>query len=235
MVAVEERFSNIEGLALYDAQRRLRRKSYSIDKVLDHTLFAIEDLTFNCIFIRANELLEKIAKVIDEELPEELVSDIKRSRESLEQVWDPHAGQYFSRDFITHRLIREPSIATLMPLYAGNISNERAEQLVNLIENPKVFGLPFPIPSVPGNSPWYKPKNYWQGPTWVNTNWLIIDGLKRYGYKELADKIAAKSIELVEKNGFYEYFSALDGDKAGTNNFSWSAALTIDLLSNKKK
>jgi hypothetical protein len=235
MVAVEERFSNIEGLALYDAQRRIRRKGYNTNKILDHSLFAIEDLTFNCVFIRANEHLLRIAKSIKEEVPKELEENIERSRSALDQLWDPYASQYFSRDFITHRLIKVPSIAAFMPLYSGCVSEERAKAIVALLENHLLFGLPYPVPSVPANSSWFKPMNYWQGPTWVNTNWLIIDGLKRYGYHQLAQKLTDTTLELVSRHGFHEYFNPINGHKAGADNFSWTASLTIDFLANQQK
>lgn len=61
-------------------------------------------------------------------------------------------------------------------------------------------------------------------------NWLIIDGLQRAGQDELAQKLREKTLNLIERGGFHEYFSPLDGSPAGINNFSWTAALTIDLL-----
>ena len=61
-VPKDERPSSSELLTLYSAQRRLKRKAYDIDKILPHSLFAIEDLTFNCILIKANKHLRDIAK-----------------------------------------------------------------------------------------------------------------------------------------------------------------------------
>lgn len=103
--------------------------------------------------------------------------------------------------------------------------------LVSTLLDTSKFWLKFPVPSVPKNSPYFNPEKYWQGPTWINTNWLVIDGLRKYGYENEAEQIRQKSIKLVEKSGFYEYFNPLDGSPAGTNNFSWTAALIIDLLS----
>ena len=60
IVPIEERFSNVDAMALFAAHRRLRRKEYNIDKILDHSLFTIEDLAFNSIFVRANERLLSI-------------------------------------------------------------------------------------------------------------------------------------------------------------------------------
>jgi neutral trehalase len=232
-IPIDQRFSTIEALALFDIQRRLRRKAYDINKILDHSLFAIEDLAFNSIFIRANTHLRDIAKAIREDLPPELERNMKQTEKTFEELWDQYSGQYYSRDFVTHRLLKQPTIATLLPLYAGTISQERAKQLVKLLENDQIFGPPYPIPSVPLNSFWFHPKLYWQGPSWVNMNWLIIDGLKRYGFKEHAEALKESTLEMVTKSGCYEYFDPLTGEPAGAPNFSWTAALAIDMLKAK--
>ena len=232
-VPMDERFSTVEVLALYDIQRRLRRKEFEIDRILDHSLFAIEDLAFNSILIRANELLVHITESLREELPEGLADSMKQTTKAFESLWDPYTAQYYSRDFITHRLLSEPSIATLLPLYAGHVSKQRADELVNLLENEHMFGPAYPVPSVPLNSDWFDPKRYWQGPTWINMNWLIIDGLRRYGYRSHAEALTEATLELVSQSGFSEYFNPLTGEDAGADNFSWSAALTLDLIKRK--
>jgi hypothetical protein len=230
-VPAEERASNIEELACYSVERRFRRKNYDFDKIIDHSLFAIEDLVFNSILIRANQQLKHIAKSIREELPESLRESMAKTEKTLEELWDPYANEYFSRDFVTHRLLKESSVAALLPLYAGSISKERAEVLVRLLENEHRFGPAYPIPSAPLDSPWFSPIRYWQGPSWVNLNWLIIDGLKRYGYDDHAEALKESTLEMVGKSGgFYEYFNPLTGEGLGANNFSWTAALVVDLL-----
>jgi hypothetical protein len=232
-VPLDERFSTIESIAMVDIQLRMRRKAYNIDKILDHSMFAIEDLSYNSMFIRANTHLRDIAASLRETIPEKLDKQMKKTERQLEELWDPYSGQYYSRDFITHRLLKTPSIATLLPLYAGCISQERAGQLVKLLENEHGFGPAYPVPSVPLSSFWFDEKRYWQGPTWVNMNWLIIDGLKRYGFKDHAAALRESTLELVEKSGCYEYFDPLTGEPAGAPNFSWTAALALDLVKTK--
>ncbi len=229
-IAKDQRMITIDALALYDTQRRLRRKAYDIDKILDHTLFAIEDLAFNSIFIRANDHLKEIAQSIRVELAPDLLARMELSTRAFEDLWDPYTEQYYPRDFVTHKLIKEPSIATLLPLYAGHISKERATALVRLLENEHLFGPTYPVPSVPLNSPWFDSRRYWQGPTWLNLNWLIIDGLRRYGFHDHAEALTESSLELVERAGFYEYFDPISGNPLGSPNFSWTAACVIDWL-----
>jgi hypothetical protein len=229
-VPLNERFTNYEVLALYDVQLRLRRKAYDINRILEHSLFAIEDLSFNSMLVRANHHLKQIAKTIGEDIPDGLKDSMKQTEHAFEELWDDLTGQYYSRDFVTHRWLRESSVATLLPLYAGHISKERAEALVKLIESPHQFGLNFPLPSVPKSSAWFDPKRYWQGPTWININWLVIDGLKRYGFDEHAEVLKDVTLELIERGGCAEYFDPNSGEPLGAENFSWTAALAIDLL-----
>lgn len=224
------RMSNIEALAYWSALRRLRRKAYNSEALLPRALFAVEDLNFNAILIRANSLLRQIAKTAGYKLPIELEEAIQRSETALEQLWDEVSGQYYSRSFVSHKLIEEPSIATLLPLYAGTLSHERVARLVDLLKRERVFSTSWPVPSVPLNSPSFNPYKYWQGPSWVNTNWLIINGLKNYGYEAEAAVLKERTLQMVAKSGMYEYFNPQNAKGAGAANFSWTAALTIDLL-----
>ncbi len=230
-----QRLTTIEALALFDAQRRLRRKAYNTADILDHSLFAVEDLAFNSILIRANSQLLEIAKTINAEVPKELRHSMELTVEAFEQLWDPYTEMYYPRDFVTHRLLKEPSVASLLPLYAGCISKERAATLVKLIENEHLFGPAFPVPSTPLNSPWFNAERYWQGPTWFNTNWMIVDGLRRYGYHHHAEVLTESMLELVKDHGCYEYFNPLNGHPLGAAHFSWTAALTVDLIGPSKK
>ena len=83
---------------------------------------------------------------------------------------------------------------------------------------------------VPVSSPDFKARRFWQGPVWINLNWLIADGLERYEYNNLANDLRRETLELVQQGGMHEYFSALTGKPAGAAGFSWTAALTIDIL-----
>ncbi|HCF98995.1 MAG TPA: glycoside hydrolase, partial [Chloroflexi bacterium] len=81
------------------------------------------------------------------------------------------------------------------------------------------------------NSPWFNPENYWLGPVWINTNWMVMHGLASYGRRDLAETLKRDSLSLIAKSGFREYFNPISGEGYGTDSFSWSAALSIDLLS----
>src|SRR3989344_3500899 len=92
-----QRTSNIEAMAYWAALRRLRHKAYNSEAILSRSLFAVEDLAFNCILVRANSLLGRIAETIGRRLPAELVTATGRTEAALEQLWDETDGIYYSR------------------------------------------------------------------------------------------------------------------------------------------
>ncbi|HEY3956605.1 MAG TPA: trehalase family glycosidase [Streptosporangiaceae bacterium] len=230
-VPADQRSSTVEALYLYDALRRIRKDRYDSAAVLRHPPFAIADLTFNSILVRANTLLKQISRDIGATLPASLESAMQENAAAMERLWDQAGESYYPVDTRTGELIEEQSIAALMPLYAGCIDATRAKHLTRMLADPALFAAPYPVPTVPLTSAWFKPVRYWQGPAWVNTNWLIIDGLRRYGFTAEAETLRARTLQLVSRSGFYEYYNPLTGDPAGVGDFSWTAALSIDLLS----
>ncbi|KKU19923.1 MAG: hypothetical protein UX30_C0006G0053 [Candidatus Saccharibacteria bacterium GW2011_GWA2_46_10] len=225
-----QRMSNIEAMAYWAAVRRLRRKAYNSEAILSRSLFLVEDLVFNCILIRANQQLKKIAASLGRTLPDNLLAAMDKTEQALEELWDNSSGQYFSRSFVSHKLIEEPTIATLLALYSGAIPKAKAKLLIDLLKDRNAFATTWPVPSVPLNSAFFDPVKYWQGPTWVNINWLIIKGLENYGFSGDAAKLRRQTLELVARGGMNEYFNPLTGQAVGAPTFSWTAALTIDLL-----
>jgi hypothetical protein len=233
LVPASERINTSISLVLYHVQRRLRRKRYDSMEILRRSHFAINDVFYNSILIRNNQILEDIALEIDETIPVNLRGSFEKASKALETLWSEEDGRYYSRNYVTKEWMRSSYIGELLPLYSGVISKSRAKLLVNKLNDKLDYSTRYPVPSVSVSSTSFHSMRYWQGPTWINTNWLIIDGLRQYGYFEEASKIKQSSIDLVTQHGFREYFSAIDGQPSGAFDFSWTASLIIDLLSEK--
>jgi len=106
----------------------------------------------------------------------------------------------------------------------------RVDSLVKAMTSPRYWPR-FGVASVPADDPGFLPRCYWQGPVWININWLLADGLERYGRVAAARELRANVLNLIVGSGqMFEYYSALDGTGAGSNSFSWTAALLVDLL-----
>jgi len=230
VVPANERMSTLDLYAIYALIRKLRERNYDNAKTLQKQKLLLVDLVYNSILVRATDQLAEVAKAIGQELSPHTKAAHAKGMKVLETFWDSEKQEYFCQDYRSGDLVRVSSIATFMPLYAGKLPQKHVEALLDALHDPIRFGADYPIPSAPLYSPYFKPHCYWQGPTWVNTNWMIIDGLERNGQHAEAQKLRHSTLELVSKQGMREYFSPLDGRGAGSSNFSWTAALTLDLL-----
>ena len=88
------------------------------------------------------------------------------------------------------------------------------------------------FPSISSDHKSFEEKRYWRGPVWINCNWIIYQGLKNKD-KKFAEIVRKRTINLVEKKKFREYYSCKSGQGMGAKNFSWSAALYLDFILNR--
>jgi hypothetical protein len=225
----EVRPSTEDFYTLYSLFDRVRECRYDLAKVREaKNIPLVQDVLFNSILVRANHYLRQLAAEAKIEIPAALVSAMAKAPEALEELYDD--GVYYSRDAKSGELIREISISSLAPLYAGTIAQARADEIVAKIQS-KVFWPKYGIATVPTDSRYFNARRFWQGPVWVNTNWLLIDGLKRYGHKDDAARLQKETLAMVDNaGGMYEYYSPLDGTPAGTPSFSWTASLVLDII-----
>jgi len=63
---------------------------------------------------------------------------------------------------------------------------------------------------------------------------MLYRGLRKYNFNKKANELKNAIINLNDENGFFEYFNPMTEKGLGGNNFSWTAALLIDLLMEKK-
>lgn len=229
-VAESQRISLSDAAEYFYILKKIKKYKYDSRKILHKSKPIVEDLAFNSILVRANQRLKLIAREVDHQLPRHLLDQMRKTEHSLESLWDKKNQQYYSRYSRSGKLIKQSSILSLLPLYGGSLSRPRAARLVELLKDHTSFAPHFPVPSVPINSKHFNPDNFWQGPSWVNTNWLIIEGLQDYGFHKEAQDLKRSTIKMVGNAGCYEYFSPFDGAGKGAPNFSWTAALTIDLI-----
>ena len=64
-------------------------------------------------------------------------------------------------------------------------------------------------------------------------NYMIAVGLEDVNELYLANKIKNDTIHLVRKNGMAEYFDPISGVGLGGKDFSWTAAIHLELLKDK--
>jgi hypothetical protein len=217
---------------LIDLGRRLRWEPRAL---LDQMPFLVQDVLFCSILHRADEDLRALALELGEET-REIDTWLAHTREIFNACfWDDARGLYLDYDMRAQSPIRINANATFAPLFAGLASPEQAARLITEhFENPAEYapsaGSKFRLPSVAKNERGYSPRRYWCGPVWIQMNWIIAQGLRRYGYAAQADALARDSIALIDQSGFREYYNPRDGSGCGATDFSWTAALALDFL-----
>ena len=226
-----ERVSLEDGLRSISAARALRRWRYGALGPPGPDVPQIQDVAVNSILIRANAVLQLIAAETRTHVPEELQSAMDSASLALMSLWDPESCLFFLRDPRADELLRSPTIACLMPLYTDVLPKPVFAALSAHLRPGAMFDARFPIPSVPLGASDFSDTNYWSGPVWVNMNWNLIDGLERAGACDMAETLVHRTLDMISIGGFREYFSPTTARGLGMPNFSWTAALLLDLVS----
>jgi len=213
-----------------------RRHRYEPSALLTQSPFLVQDILFNSILYRADDDLRALALEITQP-SDEIDSWLKKMRANFDaRFWDETRHLYFDYNARAQTPIRVNTAMTFAPLYAGLITAERAAQLIDEHWlNPAEYGKGEPVhyalTSTSQSEAAWEARRYWRGPVWIVYNWLMIVGLKRYGYHDLADLLRHDSLTLIARSGFCEYYDPRDGSGCGSPDFSWPAALAIELLS----
>ncbi len=142
-------------------------------------------------------------------------------------------GLFHATDRRAERRLTERTVAGLLPLLLPGLPTSVADQTLATLTGPAFCaGRPdvVGVPSFDLTDPRFDPQRYWRGPAWLNTGWLIGHGLRTQGRPELAADLLSDVVTLAKRSGFREYFDPRGGNGHGTDRFSWSAALVLDVL-----
>jgi hypothetical protein len=211
-----------------------KEMEYDEERIRDVCPFLIQDPLFNSIFLKANEDLAEIAQILGED--SSIVEGwAKRTRKAVnKKLWHSGHGFYDAFDLRADRMIEVDTASGFGPLYGGTPTRVRARKLYDYLDSASFCSMHeakcFSIPNYNLKGEYFDPANYWRGPIWINMNWLLYHGLKRYGFIEKAASVRKDIIELVKRYGFYEYYDPLKGCGYGSKDFSWTAALFLDVV-----
>ncbi len=120
----------------------------------------------------------------------------KRAENRAERInrlmWDEKDGLYYDYDFVHHRVRHYPFLTTFYPLWAGFATKEQAARVErNLPLFEKAGGL---------QTSTYVSGNQWDAPFgWAPLQMIAVEGLRRYGYNDDAERISMKFLSLVRR------------------------------------
>lgn len=214
--------------------------NYDDRLIAERSPFLVYDPLFNAMLLKSNESLIKLYGIIGDqyEKVEQLEKWQEKSKKSFnDKLFDHNLNAYIHYDIRNSKPIPLISSSSFTPLFAGIPNKEKAVKLIQTLQERFGGENSYLCASFDPTEERFNPKKYWRGPVWINLNWIIYRGLKRYGFDEMAERLKNETIELIDKEGFKEYFDPRKETYKnqghggyGGNDFSWSAALIIDLL-----
>jgi putative isomerase len=195
------------------------------------------DLGLNCALCLDSEMLAAIAGALGRHAEAEAFAQVaQRSRALIATtLWDERRGLFANRQR-KGGFVRSVGPTSFYPLVCGAASEAQARRLLDHLADPATFGGPFVLPNATRDDPAFADNVYWRGRIWPNVNFLVWQGLRRYGFLAEAGDLAAKGHAMFmaawrERRIAAENYSATTGepmDQPDTDPFYiWGALLPL--------
>ena len=176
------------------------------------------------------------------------------------RLWDETCKLYCDRDIATGKSTGVQAVTGFLPLILGDMAADRVQALADALADPSRFGTKLPLPSIAKCQSGYA-KDMWQGPVWVNMNWMIGEGLIALGEEALGARLREQTLSAMQSDyeltgSIFEYY---DDDFAVTppqllrkgkndavidpknpcihlviHDYGWSATLALDWIARNK-
>jgi hypothetical protein len=196
-------------------------------KMFAQTPFKVAELALNAILHRANlDLLALAARFGTAAEGAEIAARLETTRRAIDTLWDADAGIYKPRDLLTGRRIDVGISAGFLPLWAGIPDPAKTAALGGTLKRWATKAR-FLVPSTDPHDPRFEPKRYWRGPVWGVVNLMIGKGFADAGASAIAARIRQDTAQLMQSQGFSEYFDPMTGTGIGGAHFSWTAAVAL--------
>jgi alpha,alpha-trehalase len=226
----------------YRADRSMRESGFDPSNrfgPLDADIIHYNPVCLNSLLYLMETQAAKITHILGRE--EEATTWQKRAGDRAARInrlmCDSQDGLYYDYNFVRGTVRRYPFLTTFYPLWAGIASREQAAQVVrNLPKFERPGGL---------QTSTYESGSQWDAPFgWAPLELIAVQALRRYGYKDAADRISIEFLSLVlgdflrhgtivEKYDVVRRSSDLSGDirfvyRSNEVGFGWTnAAFTV--------
>ncbi|GHH86766.1 hypothetical protein GCM10018793_59960 [Streptomyces sulfonofaciens] len=222
----DEDYGRYVGLAA-----RYRDQHYR-DTAASHP-FAVEDPAFNAFLAVSEHALASIAQSLGRSPVPHRARAGALTEALVARLWDPQSGQFLCRDLVPDALVAERSVSGLLPLAVPGLPDPVVRALLDTLSGPHFdlgAGSTGLVPSYDLLGGAHDASRYWRGPAWFNVNWTLERGLRQYGARAAADRLAGAILTTATASGFAEYVDARTGQALGSRDFGWTAAMALDVL-----
>jgi hypothetical protein len=193
----------------------------------------LDDVGLNALYALDSECMSKIAGILGKPDDERMfATDYARMKVAIQRLWNDKDGVFENR-YWDGRFSNRLSPTNFYPLIAGVATPEQAEQMIkgHLLNEDEFWGQ-YVIPTISRNDPAFKDQYYWRGDIWAPTNYLVYEGLNRYGADKVAIEFAEKSYDLFqsdwERNQHSdENYSPWGGSAGGDPHYTWGTLMCL--------
>jgi hypothetical protein len=160
-------------------------------------------------------------------------------------MWDPIDKFYYNVSMsddsfeFEGRSLKRKELIGFLPLWAHVATKEQARELVKHLTDEKSFWRKYGIPTLAANDPHYTPFVdgccRWNGAVWLLWDYMVMQGLKNYGYDKLANQVADKMMlavttQLEINHHFWESFSPDFPVQESPSNYLWDSIMAKVLI-----
>lgn len=157
-----------------------------------------------------------------------------------QKMWDSNKNFYYDLA-LDERHVPVKTIAGFWTLLAGVADDIQAKALAEELNNPETFKTIHRVPTLAADQDGFHAETgggYWRGAVWAPTDMMVIRGLEKYGYDELAKEIALNHLKNVvmvfkETGTIWENYApqkAARGTPAKPDFVGWSGIAPILFL-----
>ncbi|HYW38309.1 MAG TPA: trehalase family glycosidase [Terriglobales bacterium] len=193
----------------------------------------------NSLLYKTEKDMERISDLLEKHSEAKTWRERAEARkQSIEKyLWDGERGFFFDYDFTEGKQSTYRFLTTYYPLWAGLATPEQAKAVV---KNLSVFEQPGGLAMSPENS-----GTQWDYPYgWAPVQMLAIQGIRRYGFNDDADRLSSKFLSTVLENfardgTIREKYNVVTGSseshvevgyQANVIGFGWTNAAFLELL-----
>jgi alpha,alpha-trehalase len=149
----------------------------------------------NSLLYKAEEDLARMADMLGKAKESaEWHERAKKRKDAINKfLWNAERGMFFDYDFTTQKQSTYEYVTTLLPLWTGLATKEQAAAVV---KNVGVFERPGGLMMSPRET-----GGQWDAPyAWAPNQLMADDGIRRYGFSEVADRVSSEFLSNVLEN-----------------------------------
>lgn len=156
------------------------------------------------------------------------------NRRINEVLWNEELGLYchrlWSQDGSPGKFLTRLTPMNFYPLMCGAPDEKRMKRMMSILSNPGKFWGRWLVPTLAYDDPEWHKQEYWKGHVWAPVNYLIWQGLRRYGTPEQKRQFVERSVDLFMRNWTEhgtcnENYKSTDGSGDDYPHYTWGALM----------